>query len=171
MGNHLKSLKLCLCVRSKVVSWFNSIFWKSTKIYQLVFYKPTFKQQIHVTFNSNHKWITQFCSLMSYYRQIKHRIYLSREVLLPIKSKLQFYGKKEGKSQTDLEDSLQEKNIEEIFIQWQQELLFQFNVAIQVLSKHTSNITKTRSQVLDEYFSLLKAVIKDLKYDKPLGTS
>lgn len=79
---------------------------------------------------------------------------------MPIKSKLQFYDKKEGKSQTDLKDSLQEKNIEETFIQWQQELLFQFNVAIQVLSKHTSNITKTRSQGLDEYFSLLKAVIK-----------
>lgn len=79
---------------------------------------------------------------------------------MPIKSKLQFYDKKKGKSQTDLEDSLQEKNIEETFIQWQQELLFQFNVAIQVLSKHTSNITKTRSQGLDEYFSLLKAVIK-----------
>ena len=89
---------------------------------------------------------------------------------MPIKSKLQLYDQKEGKSQTDLEDSLQEKNIEETFIQWQQELLFQFNVAIQVLSKHTSNITKTRSQGLDEYFSLLKAVIKDLKYDKPLGT-
>lgn len=87
-----------------------------------------------------------------------------------MKSKLQFYDKKEGKSQTNLEDSLQEKNIEETFIQWQQELLFQFNVAIQVLSKHTSNITKTRSQDLDEYFILLKAVIKDLKYDKPLGT-
>lgn len=79
---------------------------------------------------------------------------------MSIKSKLQFYDKKEGKSQTDLEDSLQEKNIEETFIQWQQELLFQFNVAIQVLSKHISNITKTRSQGLDEYFSLLKAVIK-----------
>lgn len=79
---------------------------------------------------------------------------------MSIKSKLQFYDKKEGKSQTDLEDSLQEKNIEETFIQGQQELLFQFNVAIQVLSKHTSNITKTRSQGLDEYFSLLKAVIK-----------
>lgn len=91
---------------------------------------------------------------------------------MPIKSKLQFYDKKEGKSQTDLEDSLQakKKKIEETFIQWQQELLFQFNVAIQVLSKHTSNITKTRSQGLDEYFSLLKAVIKDLKYDKRLGT-
>lgn len=75
---------------------------------------------------------------------------------MSIKSKLQFYDKKEGKSQTDLEDSLQEKNIEETFIQWQQELLFQFNVAIQVLSKHTSNITKTRSQGLDEYFSLQK---------------
>lgn len=72
---------------------------------------------------------------------------------MPIKSKLQFYDKKEGKSQTDLEDSLQEKNT---FIRWQQELLFQFNVAIQVLSKHTSNITKTRSQGLDEYFSLQK---------------
>ena len=72
---------------------------------------------------------------------------------MSIKSKLQFYDKKEGKSQTDLEDSLQEKNT---FIQWQQELLFQFNVAIQVLSKHTSNITKTRSQGLDEYFSLQK---------------
>lgn len=72
---------------------------------------------------------------------------------MPIKSKLQFYDKKEGKSQTDLEDSLQGKNT---FIQWQQELLFQFNVAIQVLSKHTSNITKTRSQGLDEYFSLQK---------------
>lgn len=72
---------------------------------------------------------------------------------MPIKSKLQFYDKKEGKSQTDLEDSLQEKNT---FIQWQQELLFQFNVAIQVLSKHSSNITKTRSQGLDEYFSLQK---------------
>lgn len=75
---------------------------------------------------------------------------------MSIKSKLQFYDKKEGKSQTDLEDSLHEKNIEETVIQWQQELLFQFNVAIQVLSKHISNITKTRSQGLDEYFSLQK---------------